>query len=209
MLKISEVSKNYPLKSQALKPISFELGLGDSLVLKGQNGCGKSTCLKILSGLITKSSGSIEFQKKKILSNIRELNISTGYAPADTETFYPNATMKENLEFFAKLYGVSRKTSSQVILEWAKFFNCEENLNIAFQELSSGNKRRVNLVRAMITTPELILLDEPFSNLDPESAKTFAKKLSIYTKENRSILILATQTNYFDGQENSNVLSLS
>ncbi len=181
----------------AVDDISFEIPKGQVMGLLGPNGAGKSTTIQILLGLITPTSGSVELfgldPWKERVSVLQRCNFSSAYVALPH-----NLQVRENLEIFSRLYGVKDRNAK--IKNLLTLFEIEHLAKKRTGELSSGESTRVNLCKAMLNDPELLLLDEPTASLDPDIADKVRKLLLGYQKE-RGITIVYTSHNMKDVHE--------
>lgn len=169
-----------------LKSISFHLKKGEILGLLGPNGAGKTTTIQCILGLIKPTSGKIRIFGKEMAQDREEIlesvNFSSAYVSLPT-----NLKVWENLYTFARLYSV--KNFKDRIKELVDFFAIEDLMPKLYGNLSSGQTTRVNLVKSLLNSPELLFLDEPTASLDPDIADRVRKYLKqIQQKSNISIL---------------------
>lgn len=188
-LQVSNLSKHFGLFT-AVDKISFTVSEGEIVGLLGPNGAGKTTTMQMLLGLITPDAGTIEYFGKNFLDH-RELALSRiNFASAYSELQH-RMTVWENLRIYAGLYGIRDNTVITNNLELLEITDCK---NRTFWKLSSGQKTRVILAKALLNRPKLILMDEPTASLDPdisESILDLIKKLQhkhhvaiLYTSHN-------------------------
>lgn len=190
VIKVSNLVKKFD-KVLAVNNISFEIEEGKITGLLGPNGAGKTTTIQMLLDLITPTSGKIEIfgkdmhkNKEEILSNI---NFSSPYV-----SLPGNLTVWENLATFARLYGV--KNVKQKVESLSDFFSIKDFMKKMTSNLSTGQLTRLNLTKALLNDPKLLLLDEPTSSLDPDIADKTVKMLKKIQKE-RKVTILYTSHN--------------
>lgn len=153
---------------QALKNLNFTIDSGKALGLLGRNGAGKTTAIRILLGILPSDNG-------KVLINNKELNFnqkSFGYLPEE-RGLYLKFTVKNQLLYFASLYGMRKNNALESIKYWLDRFEISEYLNKKVETLSKGNKQKIQLIVAIMHNPDVIILDEPFSGLDPVNVETF------------------------------------
>ncbi len=174
----------------AVNNISFEIEKNKTLGLLGPNGCGKTTSIGMMLGLITPSSGqifinNISLEPKNRITLLSLMNFASPYIELPKKL-----TVKQNLEIYARLYGV--KKISDRISEMAEDLNLKEFLNKKTGELSSGQKNRVSLAKSLINKPKLLFLDEPTASLDPDIGDFVRAYLEKYKKKNELTMLLAS-----------------
>ena len=168
-LKLQKVSKKFAEK-QAVDNISFELNKPGVFGLLGTNGAGKTTTIRMLLGIIKKDSGEITWNGKKV----ERKHVNFGYLPEERGV-YPKSKVQDQLLYFAELKGMNKKEAIESINEWAKILKVEEYLQMPAEKLSKGNQQKIQFMTAILHDPELIVLDEPFSGLDPVNAEIIKK----------------------------------
>lgn len=171
---------------RAVDDVSFSVKRGAVVGLLGPNGAGKTTTIHMLLGITLHTSGIIKYFGKDITQHreycLQRINFSSAY-----NTLQGRITVWENLYVFALLYGI--KNPKKKILELIEFFEAEDILHERFWNLSAGQRARINLVKSLINDPELILMDEPTSSLDPDIAdKTLSFIEELRKKKGVSIL---------------------
>ncbi len=160
-LKLQNVSKKFVGK-QAVDNISFEVNKPSVFGLLGTNGAGKTTTIRMLLGIIKKDSGEITWNGQKV----ERKHVNFGYLPEE-RGLYPKTKIYDQLMYFAKLKGMNAKQADEAIKKWAKVLKVEEYIPMVAEKLSKGNQQKIQFMTAIIHDPELIVLDEPFSGLDP------------------------------------------
>ncbi|MFH1619192.1 MAG: ABC transporter ATP-binding protein [bacterium] len=181
MIEISSVSKTFhapagPVK--ALDGVSFSVAEGRTCLLSGPNGSGKTTLLKALCGLVLPDSGTVSVGGSPVC--LGATGRMTGWMPGGEPGFYGRLTLEENLVFFAAIHGLRRRESGRRIRDLSARLCLENFLGTPVQQLSSGTARRAALARAVLHEPGVLLLDEPFRSLDPDSSaivRTFLHSL--------------------------------
>ena len=179
ILEIENLSKSYESKLEVVSDCSFSIESGNICAIVGESGSGKSTLFKLIAGLERPEKGSIKV-KEKIVSNDKFI-----VAPKDRNvglvfqdfSLFPHMTVKENIEF-----GLV-KNKNKKIEELLKIIRMENFLNRYPHELSGGQQQRVSLARSLALDPSLLLLDEPFSNLDTELKSKLRKDVRTIIKE--------------------------
>jgi len=195
ILEVKNLYKFYK-SFEALKGISFNLKHGETLGLLGPNGAGKTTTIQILLQLITPEKGVVNIFGKDAFKNreyvLQRMNFTSAYVH-----MFGALSVYENLKVFALLYGIK---GSEKINKLIKEFDAEDLRNKKAQTLSSGQLTRVMIIKALLNDPDLLLLDEPTSSLDPEMASKFREILKEVRKK-RNISILYTSHNMAEIEE--------
>ena len=188
---IWDITKSYG-KTKALDGVSFSVDEGELFGLIGPDGAGKSTLFKILATLLLPDSGKAEMTGLDVVKDYRKLRTEIGYMP-EKFSLYQDLTVKENLEFFASLFGVSVKTNFDLIAPIYK--QLEQFPNRLAGNLSGGMKQKLALSCALIHRPKVLLLDEPTTGVDAVSRSEFWDMLSDLRKHGITILV---STSYMD-----------
>jgi len=170
----------------ALRQVSVELELGQCYVLIGENGAGKSTLLRILAGLLRPSFGTVKVFSGDEPHDVRDRIGYMSHAPM----LYDELTGVENLRYFASLYPDRTCLSPEVALEQV---GLDPGLQRMLGQYSQGMRQRTSLARVLLAQPELLLLDEPFSNMDVESVRQMVELLARFRQSNRTIVITTHQ----------------
>lgn len=172
---------------EVLKNINLSIEKG-MLGLLGRNGAGKTTFMRILSGLIRKSSGEITIYGIPIEKN-KEIRHITGYLPQEF-SFYSEMTVYQSLDYLALLSGLDKKTRQKRISKLINMVNLNDKKCEKFKNLSGGMKRRLGIAQALIGDPKLLIVDEPTAGLDPEERVRFRKILTDIAEDR--VVILST-----------------
>jgi ABC-type multidrug transport system, ATPase component len=182
VLEADTVCKSYGTK-KVLRGMSLAVHSGEIIAVLGQNGAGKTTFMRILSTLLQQDSGVVHLFGEEPFSrtsDISRLRMQIGYVGQDSErSAYGRLTVRENLLFFGRLMGLSKKEVLERITELACCFEFDDKLDSLFMNLSGGQKQTVVIIRALLHNPKLVLLDEPTKGLDPvraQSIRVFLKK---------------------------------
>ena len=186
-LKLENVSKKFVGK-QAVDNISFEVDKPGVFGLLGTNGAGKTTTIRMLLGIIKKDTGEITWNGKKV----ERKSVNFGYLPEERGV-YPKTKIYDQLMYFAKLKGMNQKDADTAIKKWAKVLKVEEYLPMPAEKLSKGNQQKIQFMTAIIHNPELIVLDEPFSGLDPVNTEILKNVIIDLVKEGKYIIMSSHQ----------------
>ena len=187
-LEVIGLSKIYNNKD-AVKGISFKVNRNEIIGILGPNGCGKTTTIGMILGLLKPSNGKvlingIEIEKKRV-DLLNHLNFISPYIELPKKL-----TVKQNLEVYGRLYDV--KNLKKKIEMLSEKLRLSEIINKLTGELSSGQKNRVSLAKSIINNPTVLLLDEPTASLDPETGDFVRSFLESYQKENKASILLAS-----------------
>jgi ABC-2 type transport system ATP-binding protein len=155
----------------ALRDVSLAVGPGEILGVAGPNGAGKTTLLRLIADLLEAQTGSVRLGGRELagLGPLARRNI--GYVSNDERSFFWRLTGKQNLEFFGRLYGLSRTQVRRRIDDLLEGFSLQEQACQLFRDYSSGTRKKLAIMRALLHEPALILLDEATNSLDPPSAR--------------------------------------
>lgn len=193
MLDIISVSKLYGSK-KALDDVNISFKKGETTALLGHNGAGKSSLLRIILQLNTASSGDILYQKDLLTtSDIR----SFGYLPEE-RGLYKNMKVGEQLIYFGQLKGLTQQVAKDNSRIWLEKFKITETENHLLSALSKGMQQKVQFISSVIHNPDFIILDEPFSGLDPVNASLFIEQIKNLKKEGKTIIFSSHQMNYIE-----------
>ena len=171
MIKYDNVSLCCSVKGLILDNLSFEIKNGEFFVLVGPSGSGKTTTLKLINRLIEQTDGDIYFEDKRLKDyDLRELRLKTGYVLQQIALF-PNLTVEENIALIPEMKKFDKKLIVEKTKDLLEKVGLDPKLYIKRypKELSGGEKQRIGILRAIIANPKVLLMDEPFSALDPIS----------------------------------------
>ena len=186
-LKLENVSKKFVGK-QAVDNISFEVDKPGVFGLLGTNGAGKTTTIRMLLGIIKKDTGEITWNGKKV----ERKSVNFGYLPEERGV-YPKTKIYDQLMYFAKLKGMNQKDADAAIKKWAKVLKVEEYIPMPAEKLSKGNQQKIQFMTAIIHDPELVVLDEPFSGLDPVNTEILKNVIIDLVKMGKYIIMSSHQ----------------
>ena len=184
---LKNVSKTFVGK-RAVDNISFELNKPGVFGLLGTNGAGKTTTIRMLLGIIKKDSGEITWNGKVV----DRKSVNFGYLPEERGV-YPKTKIYNQLMYFAELKGMKKEEAEEAIKNWAKKLKVEEYLDKPAEKLSKGNQQKIQFMTAVIHNPELLVLDEPFSGLDPVNTELLKNIIINLVKEGKYIIMSAHQ----------------
>ncbi len=192
MIKFENISKKFK-NTTVLSDVSFEIEKGKLVAIIGESGCGKTTTLKMINGLITPTSGKIYINNEDISTkNVIDLRRNMGYVIQQTGLF-PHMTIRENIELIPKVQNKNPEDITQQTYNLMDMvgLDCDKFLNRYPVELSGGQQQRVGVARAFATNPDIILMDEPFSALDPITRSSLQDELvNLQSKLKKSIIFV-------------------
>ncbi|HJR08541.1 MAG TPA: ABC transporter ATP-binding protein [Pyrinomonadaceae bacterium] len=216
-ISISQLSKTYPvplarLKKlfrreatnpvEALRDVSLDVREGEIFGLIGRNGAGKTTLTKIIATLVQPTSGAVVVRGFDSVHDEEAVRAQIGLANAEERSFYWRLTIEQNLTFFARLYGLTDRATRSRIIDLLARLELESLARRRFGELSTGNKQRVAVARAMLSSPHILLLDEPTRSLDPlAAAQTRMLIHSLARDAERPVTVLLTSHNLAEIEE--------
>lgn len=192
ILSVNNVTKSFGEK-QVLGGISFSAESGKAVGILGRNGAGKTTLIRIIMDVFGADSGNVTLDG----SPINKQNIRIGYLPEE-RGLYPKRKIMEQLVYFASLQGIDKKTAISNADALFKRLNIEEYKNRRLDTLSKGNQQKVQLIATLITNPDLIILDEPFSGLDPVNASLLKDLVKDLISDGKLVLFSSHQMNYIE-----------
>lgn len=186
-LRLKNVSKTFVGK-KAVDNISFELDKPGVYGLLGTNGAGKTTTIRMILGIIKKDEGEITWNGKAV----DRKSVNFGYLPEERGV-YPKVKIWDQLMYFAELKGMKQQEAKEAIEKWAKELKVEEYLMMPAEKLSKGNQQKIQFMTAVIHNPELVVLDEPFSGLDPVNTEILKNIIIDLVKKGKYVIMSAHQ----------------
>lgn len=186
MLEISNISKSFGEK-KAVNNISFNIENGKIFGLLGRNGAGKSTIFRIILNILKQDCGQVKYNGDDIDENSSD---KIGYLPEEGSLIL-SYTVLEQMLYYGALKSMSEKNIKERAIELLEKFNILEYLNMKIKDLSKGNKQKIQFIIALLHNPDLIILDEPFSGLDPISVNEF-KNVILELKEQNKMIIFSS-----------------
>ena len=215
-LSIRNVSKTYPVPLEglrrtfrmrtrapvvALTDVSFDVREGEIFGLIGRNGAGKTTLAKIIATLVQPTEGSVVVRGADSVREDARVRAQVGLATAEERSFYWRLTVEQNLTFFSRLYGLSAAATRRRIAELIELLELSELRRRRFGELSTGNKQRMAVARALLNAPPVLLLDEPTRSLDPLAAASMRALIGRLARGERPVTVLLTSHNLAEVEE--------
>ncbi|MBR6033943.1 MAG: ATP-binding cassette domain-containing protein [Clostridia bacterium] len=186
-LVLKNVSKTFTGK-KAVDNISLEINQPGVYGLLGTNGAGKTTTIRMILGIIKKDCGEITWNGKQV----DRKSVNFGYLPEERGV-YPKTKIYDQLMYFAKLKGMNKQDADASIKKWAQKLKVEEYLNMPAEKLSKGNQQKIQFMTAVIHNPELVVLDEPFSGLDPVNTEILKNIIIDLVKNGKYVIMSAHQ----------------
>jgi ABC-2 type transport system ATP-binding protein len=178
-------------KKEALRDVDLSVPEGAFWGLLGPNGAGKTTLLSIISNLLIPEQGEVRVLGKDLRKNAMEvsgrINLSSGHA-----NFLWSLNVRENLEYYAMLYGLSGKRRRQRVEDLLHLFDLSDFARARFDELSTGTKQKLSLAKSLVNDPELLLLDEPTVGLDPDVAHRIREAIQRLHREKGTTILMTT-----------------
>lgn len=183
MLEIKNLTKKFGDKV-ALNDVSFSVKKGEIFGLVGRNGAGKSTIFRSILNIIDPTKGKITFENKKITPEVLD---RVGYLPEEG-SLIPTYTVLELCEYYGSLKLMKTDEIRTNLLMWLEEFNIIEYLNKKIKDLSKGNRQKIQFIVSVLHNPDLLILDEPFSGLDPISTEELKNAILKFKDQNKTII---------------------
>lgn len=187
---VNDIQKSYATV-QAVQGVSFQIRPGEIFALLGPNGAGKSSIIRMLVGMTRPDSGSISVQHgDEVFDHVPRRYL--GYLPED-RGLYIDKSVEKNLRYLAQLHGLSATETEQQLEHWLAVFELTDRRKEELKQLSKGNQQKVQLIAAVIHRPALVILDEPFSGLDPINQEKVVQFLQRLRAEGMTVILSAHQ----------------
>lgn len=191
-LEVRQLRKKFGDK-EVLHDVSFSIESGKALGLLGRNGAGKTTTIRILMDVFRADSGTICLDGKKF--HPRDCKI--GYLPEE-RGLYPKKEIAEQLIYLGQLRGLSHRQAKENTLQWMKRLDIQEYTFKRLETLSKGNQQKVQLAQTLICDPDIVILDEPFSGLDPVNAQILKEVVKELIDSGKLVIFSSHQMNYVE-----------
>ncbi|NBJ65116.1 ATP-binding cassette domain-containing protein [bacterium c-19] len=191
-LEVKNIHKSFQGK-EVLHGISFSVSSGKALGLLGRNGAGKSTTIRILMDVFKANSGEILINGKPFYANQHNI----GYLPEE-RGLYPKKKVSEQLIYLAQLRGLSYSQAKESLRYWLKRLGVSEYENRLLETLSKGNQQKVQLAQTLMCNPDIVILDEPFSGLDPVNSSILQEVVQECIKEGKLVIFSSHQMSYVE-----------
>lgn len=191
-LEVRNLRKSFS-DTEILHGISFSVEKGKALGLLGRNGAGKTTTIRILMDVFKGDSGEILMDGKKF----NPIDYQIGYLPEE-RGLYPKKTVTEQIIYFAMLRGMAKDKAKVNTAKWLEKLGVTEYANRKLETLSKGNQQKVQLAQTLVCDPEIVILDEPFSGLDPVNSQLLEAVVRDLINENKLVIFSSHQMNYVE-----------
>ena len=191
-LEVKSLKKSFG-DTEVLHNVSFSVESGRALGLLGRNGAGKTTTIRILMNVFKANSGQITIDGKPFVTK----DYQVGYLPEE-RGLYPKKTVGEQLLYLAMLRGMDKKEAKEQMHKWLSRMGVLEYENRKLDTLSKGNQQKVQLAQTLLCNPELIILDEPFSGLDPVNAQILKDVIKEQIQEGKLVIFSSHQMSYVE-----------
>lgn len=193
MLKVKNITKKYG-ELLAVDNLSFEVNDGEIFGLLGENGAGKTTTFRVIMGLLEPNDGTVLLNGKKIDYNVTD---EIGFV-TEERSLLTKLTVKEQIEFYGTLKGLTIEEIEKRLDKWLERFEIKSYKNRKIKELSKGNQQKVQFISAVIHEPKLLILDEPFTGLDPINVKLIKDAIVELKEKGCSIIFSSHQMEYIE-----------
>ncbi len=191
-LELKDIKKSFDGK-EILHGVNFEVESGRALGLLGRNGAGKTTTIRIIMDVFHADSGEVLMDGKKFKFTSDQI----GYLPEE-RGLYPKRVIKEQMIYLAMLRGLTKKQAVQNTEKWLKRLQVLEYMNRKLDTLSKGNQQKVQLAATLVADPDIVILDEPFSGLDPVNSQILKDVIRELIKEGKIVIFSSHQMSYVE-----------
>lgn len=191
-LEVKEIRKSFGEK-EVLHGVSFEVESGKALGLLGRNGAGKTTTIRILMDVFHANSGEILIDGKKFVPSEYQI----GYLPEE-RGLYPKRTVMEQMIYLAQLRGLNKKAAETNARRWLNRLEVAEYETRKLETLSKGNQQKVQLAATLVANPDIVILDEPFSGLDPVNSQILKDVVSELIADGKLVIFSSHQMSYVE-----------
>ena len=191
-LEVKDITKSFG-ETNVLKGISFSVESGKALGLLGRNGAGKTTTIRILMDVFHADSGEITLEGKPF----EPRKVQIGYLPEE-RGLYPKRKVLEQMIYLAMLRGVSRKTASANAKRWLERLEVSQYQDRLLETLSKGNQQKIQLASTLVCDPEIVILDEPFSGLDPVNSQILQEVVQELIRDGKIVIFSSHQMSYVE-----------
>lgn len=191
-LEVKNIKKSFEDK-EILHGISFSVESGRALGLLGRNGAGKTTTIRIIMDVFHANEGEILFDGEKFVLDGSQV----GYLPEE-RGLYPKKLVKDQMMYLAMLRGMNKKQAYESTVKWLEKLEVSEYINRKLDTLSKGNQQKVQLAATLVGEPKLVILDEPFSGLDPVNAQILKSVIRELIEEGRIVIFSSHQMSYVE-----------
>lgn len=176
----------------ALDDVHLALRRGQITALVGPNGAGKTTLMRCLAGILIPDAGTVLVDDQPLLPNRADLRARIGFVVADDRSFHQRLSASQNLQFFARLHRLPPDVRNERVARALELAQLADRASSPYRALSTGMKRRLGFARALLGDPDVLLMDEASSGLDPEARTHFHDALQAWTQNRRCAVLLAT-----------------
>ncbi len=191
-LEVRDIRKSFGDR-EVLHGISFTVQSGRAMGFLGRNGAGKSTTIRCLMDVFRQDSGNFYMNGKPL--NIRKHRV--GYLPEE-RGMYQKHTVFEQLSYFAQLRGAGKAQALESARKWVDYFGLGEWGKKKLETLSKGNQQKIQIAQSFLNEPDILILDEPFSGLDPINAQVFKDTIADFVRQGRLVIFSSHQMNYVE-----------
>lgn len=191
-LEVKDLRKSFG-ETEVLHGVSFSVESGRALGLLGRNGAGKTTTIRILMNVFQANGGTVTIDGKPFVTK----EYPVGYLPEE-RGLYPKKKVGEQLEYLAMLRGMNAKDARRQTIKWLERMGVAEYKDRKLETLSKGNQQKVQLAQTLLTSPQLIFLDEPFSGLDPVNAQILKDVIREQIQEGKFVIFSSHQMSYVE-----------